>query len=135
MSATNRKRSEATEQVRVVNWSKAYSIKYPELKLLFHVPNGGSRNRIEAQNLKAQGVKAGVPDLCLPVPHGSYHGLYIELKYSKNKTTELQEWWLAQLAAQDYKTAVCYGADEAMDTIAHYLEIEEETGRRKGDKA
>lgn len=129
MSATNRKRSEATEQVRVVNWSKAYSIKYPELKLLFHVPNGGSRNRIEAQNLKAQGVKAGVPDLCLPVPHGSYHGLFIELKYGKNKTTDKQEWWLAQLAAQGYKTAVCYGADEAMDTIAHYLGIEEETGR------
>ena len=65
----------------------------------------------------------------MPVPHGSFHGLYIEMKYGKNKTTEKQDWWLEQLAAQGYDTAVCYGADEAMDKIAGYLEIEKETGR------
>ena len=128
-----KKRSEATEQVRVINWSRAYAADFPELKLLYHVPNGGSRNQLEAQNLKAQGVKAGVPDLCLPVPHGSFHGLYIEMKYGKNKTTEKQDWWLEQLAAQGYDTAVCYGADEAMDKIAGYLEIEKETGRLHED--
>ena len=124
-----KKRSEATEQVRVINWSRAYTADFPELKLLYHIPNGGSRNQLEAQNLKAQGVKAGVPDLCLPVPHGGFHGLYIEMKYGKNKTTEKQDWWLEQLEAQGYDTAVCYGADEAMDKIAGYLEIEKETGR------
>ena len=129
MNMANKKRSEATEQVRVINWSRAYAADFPELKLLFHIPNGGSRNRLEAQNLKAQGVKAGVPDLCLPVPMGHFHGLYIEMKYGKNKTTDKQEWWLDQLAAQGYDTAVCYGADEAMDTIAGYLGIEKETGR------
>lgn len=128
-----KKRSEATEQVRVINWSKAYATDFPALKLLYHIPNGGSRNQLEAQNLKAQGVKAGVPDLCLPVPHGNFHGLYIEMKYGKNKTTEKQDWWLGQLKAQGYDTAVCYGADEAMDKIAGYLEIEKETGRLHED--
>ena len=51
------------------------------------------------------------------------------MKYGKNKTTEKQDWWLEQLKAQGYDTAVCYGADEAMDKIAGYLEIEKETGR------
>ncbi len=130
MRMANRKRSEATEQMRVINWSRAYSSDFPELRLLFHIPNGGSRNTLEAQNLKAQGVKAGVPDLCLPVPQDGFHGLYIEMKYGKNKTTEKQKWWLSELVAQGYKTAVCYGADEAMDCIADYLHIAERTGRK-----
>ena len=50
---------------------------------MFHIPNGGSRNKLEASNLKKQGVKAGVPDLFLPVGRGSYHGLFIELKSAK----------------------------------------------------
>lgn len=62
-----RKRSEATEQERVINWATFYAKDFPELDLLHHIPNGGSRNQLEAANLKRQGVKAGVPDLCLPV--------------------------------------------------------------------
>ena len=68
-----RKRSEATEQETVIQWCRWHEGKYPELKLIYHVPNGGSRNTLEAANLKRQGVKAGVPDLCLPVPK---NGLY-----------------------------------------------------------
>ena len=75
----NRKRSEATEQERLISWAQRQYNKYPELKLLYHVPNGGSRNTLEAANLKRQGVKAGVPDLCLPVARQGHHGLYIEM--------------------------------------------------------
>lgn len=55
-----RKRSEATEQERVINWARFYAKDFPELDLLHHIPNGGSRNQLEAANLKRQGVKAGV---------------------------------------------------------------------------
>lgn len=54
-----RKRSEATEQERVMNWATFYAKDFPELALLHHIPNGGSRNQLEAANLKRQGVKAG----------------------------------------------------------------------------
>lgn len=127
--AYNKKRSEATEQERVVRWAAFYEKDCDKLALLFHVPNGGSRNQLEAANLKRQGVKAGVPDLCLPVPMGEKHGLYVEMKWKNNKTTEKQDWWLEKLKQQGYETAVCYSADEAMDTIAKYLGIEEVTGR------
>ncbi len=60
--------SEASEQIKLMEWCKWQEHKYPELQLLYHIPNGGSRNAIEAKNLKRQGVKPGVPDLCLPVP-------------------------------------------------------------------
>lgn len=39
---------------------------YPETRrCFFHVPNGGSRNKIEAGQLKASGVVAGIPDMVL----------------------------------------------------------------------
>ena len=117
----NRKRSEATEQERLISWAGWQHNTYPELKLLYHVPNGGSRNTLEAANLKRQGVKAGVPDLCLPVARQGHHGLYIEMKWGKNKVTENQSQWLEELRQQGYKAVVCYGADEAIRVIEEYL--------------
>lgn len=61
-------RSEDTEQINVVSWANWNVNRYPELKWLHHVPNGGSRNKQEAVKLKQMGVKAGVSDLCLPYP-------------------------------------------------------------------
>lgn len=53
----NRKRSEATEQETLIAWCGWQLNKYPELKLIYHVPNGGSRNQLEAANLKRQGLQ------------------------------------------------------------------------------
>lgn len=49
-------------------------------RLLFHIPNGGKRTKIEASRLKAMGVLPGVPDLFLALPSGGYHGMFIEVK-------------------------------------------------------
>lgn len=38
--------------------------------------------------------------------------------------------WLEQLRQQGYETAVCWTAEEAMDTIAGYLGVIEQTGRK-----
>lgn len=56
-----------------------------ELALLHHIPNGGARSKATAGRLKAEGVKAGIPDICLPVPKNGYGALYIELKVPENK--------------------------------------------------
>ncbi|WP_379714368.1 hypothetical protein [Mediterraneibacter gnavus] len=45
-------RSEDTEQINVISWASWQMQKYPELKWLHHIPNGGSRNRAEAVKLK-----------------------------------------------------------------------------------
>ena len=117
----NQKRSESTEQTRVMNWARRNEYRCPELALLHHIPNGGSRNKIEAANLKAQGVKSGVPDLCLPAPKGEFHGLYIEMKFGKNKTTAAQEEFMALLQAEGHKTAVAYSYEEAREIVRGYL--------------
>ncbi|MEG0694065.1 MAG: VRR-NUC domain-containing protein, partial [Oscillospiraceae bacterium] len=67
------------------------------------------------------GVKAGICDLFLPYPYKEYAGLYIEMKYGKNKLSEYQEQFIDFAARSGYKTAVCYTADEAIKTIEEYL--------------
>lgn len=104
------------------SWAAMQSGKYPELNLLYHVPNGGSRHKAEAGRLRAEGVKAGVPDLCLPVARGQYHGLYIELKRQRGgRTSDHQSEWLDALSAQGYKAELCYGWEQAAGTIIEYL--------------
>lgn len=117
------KTRESDEQTQLMVWAEYMSGRYPELKLLYHIPNGGSRNSIEAYHLKQQGVKAGVPDLCLPVPRGTYHGLYIEMKVKGNKPTANQKEWIEKLREQGYKAEVCYGWEEASGVILDYFKL------------
>jgi len=112
---------EAADQETLFQWAALNENTYPELSLLYHIPNGGSRNKIEAANLKRQGVKAGVPDICLPVARGKYHGLYIELKHGKNKLSDNQKIWLKRLQNQGYLAICCYGWEEAVKAIEKYL--------------
>lgn len=114
--------TEAAEQMLVFQWAEWQMGRFPELALLHHIPNGGSRNYVEAARLKAQGVKPGVPDLCLPVARGQYHGLYIEMKRQRGgRVSDEQKEWIAALTAQGYRTAVCKGAEEAIREITQYL--------------
>lgn len=121
MQAKATHNSESIEQISLMHWAVFMKNRYPELELLYHVPNGGKRDRTTAAKLKAEGVKAGVPDLVLPVGRGGYLGLYIEMKVGKNKTTENQEYWLKKLTEQGYRTAVCYGWEEASAVLEDYL--------------
>ena len=71
-----------------------------------------------------QGVTPGVPDICLPVARGGYHGLYIELKRLKGgRVEECQQWYLANLSRQGYKAVVCKGWEAARDVIEEYLAL------------
>lgn len=114
-------RKEAQEQAAVFEWAAWVAKRVPELALLYHVPNGGSRNVVEAVHLKQQGVKAGVPDIVLPVARGKYHGLYIELKTLRGRLTNAQKQWLDSLRNQGYAALVCRGAQAAIAAIGNYL--------------
>ena len=119
--------SESAEQSALFAWASQVSFSYPALRLLYAIPNGGARNKITAAILKREGVRAGVPDICLPVPSGAYHALYIELKRTaqpgkpRGTLSEAQKWWIGELQAVGNFAMVCYGWDEARRTIEAYL--------------
>lgn len=123
-SIYNRMRSEDTEQITVVTWARWQEETYPELKMLFHVPNGGSRNKIEAAKFKQMGVRAGVPDLVLPVPKGIYTGLFIEMKCEKGRLQDSQKEYLRRAMVYGHCCYVCYSADDAMAVLKEYLHLE-----------
>lgn len=95
---------------------------YPELELLYHVPNGGKRDKATATALKRQGVKAGVPDLVLPVARCGYHGLYIELKAPGGSVQKTQKEFIKRLGQQGYLAVICYGWQDTVQLIGDYLE-------------
>ena len=113
---------EEIEQEHVFLWASMEERAYPELAMLYAIPNGGKRAIKTAVALKKQGVKRGVPDMCLPVSRGGYHGLYIELKRQKGgRVSDEQRERIAALNTQGYKAIICHGAEEAIEQIRGYL--------------
>lgn len=118
--------TEEEEQTVVMHWAAMAAGRWPELRLLFHIPNGGKRSKSEAVRFRAAGVRSGVPDLFLPCGRGGYHGLWIEMKAVGGRVSREQEQWRKDLMEQGYMHAVCYGADEAIKTIEKYVQLKEE---------
>jgi hypothetical protein len=127
--------AEHEEQAVVIQWANLMSGQYPELGLLFAIPNGAKlpffktqgrngktyRWSPEAEKLKAEGLKPGVPDMMLPVARKGFHGLFIEAKYKDNKPSPAQTAFLDALAGQGYLAVVCWSAEEIIETITEYL--------------
>lgn len=123
-------RTEDTEQQAVIQWVRIAAGHYPALKLLHHIPNGGSRNKREASKLKRMGVLAGVPDLHLPVASAGYSSLYIEMKYGDGRLLTSQKDFLIRAAYFHNFCAVCYTAEDAIAVLQDYLDNRFNTGFR-----
>lgn len=119
--AAKQKLSEHKEQCLVIEWAHYSRGSYPDLKLLYAIPNGGLRHVATASRLKAEGVKPGVPDLHLPVARRGYLTLYIEMKVNNNKPTDLQSEWIENLNKAGHLAVVCQGSAEAIAKLEWYL--------------
>lgn len=118
--------SEHDEQVNLIQWFRFKSELFGiSEQLLFAIPNGGQRNIITASKLKAEGVKAGVPDLFLAYPNRRHCGLFIEMKRESNgRVSDAQKGFLKLLNETGYLAVVCKGWQAAADTIEQYLKEE-----------
>lgn len=106
--------------------------KYPELRWLFAVPNGGDRNLFVAKKMKAEGVRRGVCDLWLPVRRAGYVGWVREMKaeaeradgagVERRRPTPDQEDWLMHLESEGWDTGICYTAAETLRELVMYLD-------------
>ena len=105
-------------QCLCVEWFRYW---YPK-GTIFAIPNGGARNVVTAAKLKAEGVLAGVPDLCVPMARGGFHGLYIELKNGKKGVvSERQRTIMDKLNDEGYKCVVCRSFEEFVQEINDYM--------------
>lgn len=84
------KREEDILQAEIVKWyNNNYCLSTFEKRgIIFSVPNGGTRNKIEAMVLKATGLLAGVSDLIVILPNSKI--LFVELKNDKGTQKEKQ---------------------------------------------
>lgn len=115
---------EGLEQAALI---KELELRFPDVAaLIYHVPNGGHRHKMVAIKLKGQGVKAGVPDLVLPMARGGYFGLYLEFKATPPNDAAVsasQHAWIRRLNEQGYLAIVCQGHFDAMEQIRAYLRL------------
>jgi hypothetical protein len=114
--------SEHSLQCTVKHWWRKHCHLYdlPE-HALFAIPNGGSRDPIQAARLKAEGVERGVYDLMMPVPRGTWHGLFIEMKAHNGRVSEDQKDFGAFVQRQGYKQSVEWSSESAIAAIKDYL--------------
>ncbi len=111
------KRTEDWEQRQLVQWCRKHSWG----QLLFHIPNENHHHDSDI------GVRAGVPDLMLPVPMNGKHGLFIEMKRADSgRLSESQRKWLGWLNELGYVAVCCHGWIEARKAIESYMDIEKE---------
>jgi len=99
-----------------------FRYRYPKYqRMFFAIPNGGSRNVIEAANLKVQGVVSGVADLILLMPKQGYSSLCIEMKTGKNKQTNNQMLWGEDASEAGNLYRVVTNFDQFKDLVDWYM--------------
>lgn len=114
--------SEHEEQKNLMVWAESQKQRYPQLRALFAIPLGGHRHITIARRMKAEGAKAGVPDLMLPFPSSGYAGMFLEMKKRVGgQLSKEQKEWRELLSSYGYCVRVCAGWEVAKDAIIEYL--------------
>lgn len=99
--------SEHSIQCKAVQWIKQYTP-----YVVYAVPNGGKRNKLEAVRLRAEGVLAGIPDVHIPAL-----ALYIEMKTSIGKVSPVQKAMHERLRKDGQTVEVCRSVDDVMRVV------------------
>lgn len=104
--------TEHSEQANFVTW---FRWNFPDV-LIFAIPNAAIRGPMESAKLKAEGMTPGIPDLFIPE-----WMVWIEMKRHGGMLSDPQRKIGAYLSAHGYETFVCFGAQDAKDTVLEFL--------------
>jgi hypothetical protein len=83
----------------------------PEI-VYFSIPNGGLRNARVAQQMKAEGLRPGVADLCFMLPKGRC--AWMELKTEKGRLSDVQIGFKTRCRELGHLWAMARSVDEAI---------------------
>ena len=112
---------EAREQCRLVAGLRKCWKDLPDTErlIVFAIPNGGKRNAMEGANLKAQGVKAGIPDLCIILPNKTV--IWVEMKAKDGHLSDAQEEMHKHMNALRHDVITAYSAEDAINRLERVL--------------
>lgn len=102
---------ESDEQKKIAKWLDSRLVSW------FHVPNEAKRGPALAASLKAQGLKAGIPDIIViqpPPKYPKFCGVVMELKIKPNVPTPAQHEWLSLFFGYGWYVSLVFSADEAI---------------------
>lgn len=116
-----KRNQEHDEQVTLFKGVELMKQKYPELRLMYAIPNAARRSPRQGAWMKAEGLRAGVPDIHLPVGRNGFSGLWLEMKIGKNRLTPAQAEYIGLLREEGHLVEVCYSWSEAMFVVETYL--------------
>ena len=117
----HKKHAESEIQRSCVRW---FRTEFPEHALmLFAVPNGGGRSRVEGAIMKGEGVTAGVSDLIFLEARGGYGALCIEMKtrYKRSRQSDPQKEWQAAAEAAGNKYVVTRSLEAFKAAVYEYM--------------
>lgn len=117
---------EHLEQVALFNWWSYESARRGiDPRALAAIPNqgrsGGWKAARRGAYMKAEGVRAGMPDLALFIPSQGYHGLFIELKAEGGRVSPAQNEMMKLLSEHGYVCLISFGWADAKNQIIGYL--------------
>lgn len=115
----NMRHEESKMQQAFIKWCR---YQYPQ-HLVYAIPNGGVRSKIEAAIMKGEGVRKGIPDTFIAVPRAGYGGLYIEMKVLPNVPGPEQVAVMDQLVKAGYCCQVAFTLDQAILHTNTYLAL------------
>ncbi len=114
-----------SEYFKILAWNES---KFPDLKYIFAIPNGGKRSIGVAVKMKREGVRRGVPDIFIPIPKMDnllciISGKWLETKTDIGKQSKEQKEYQKFLLDKGYNYALCRSVNELLDETENYLQI------------
>ena len=113
--------SESEIQQSCLRW---FALQYPVFAregMLFHIPNEGIRLGGMGAKMVREGIVRGVADLCLCIPRGGYHALYIEMKRPGSYQRPEQKEWQKNCEKYGNLYVVCRSLEEFREIVTKYL--------------
>jgi len=107
----NRQATESHEQRLLVEWLRLQGIGF------FAVPNSARRDARNAARLKAEGMRAGVPDLIFTRRFANGQPVALELKTKKGRLSNSQREVIREMESEGWIVLVAFGLEDAVKKV------------------
>jgi len=103
-----------------------WNLNFRDRSFAWHTPNGGSRDKAEAMQLKGQGVRSGVPDILIMTRKARM--LFIELKNGHHRYDPNQALFAHKAFSYGFEDVfICGSLTEVAALLCHIFDVAPDT--------